>query len=397
MLYRELLATELQKKHDDFSRFASAQSSDLRDYVECFETFTSLTYGEIRRRLADLNDCGAVPSEEFNLAENFGMSFREAWKNHEEARAWALGVLRDRTTFAADGSQMFADREISLPVGAVQIGWFENPHDGAQNYTKQASFHILSPGELLSADEPLNPETRVGQRRFEEEVKVAKEFLLRKEGWEERGERMPLAFFDGTLMLSIALPKSNLQNEMLRQLVELVRLSAATKVPIVGFVDRSYARDLMTMIDTSSGRERGNNKTLDDVTLLKSITLRNWGDRTPFCFARRHGLEAFIDDASGESIVGVVYLRTTGEAAPARVDVPAWVYEEGLLDEVVDTVRAECVVGLGYPYAIETADQAAVISLRDRDLFLQTLQNFARENNLSIRVSRKAASKGRRR
>ncbi|MFS8160592.1 MAG: hypothetical protein ACMG6E_10400 [Candidatus Roizmanbacteria bacterium] len=67
------------------------------------------------------------------------------------------------------------------------------------------------------------------------------------------------------------------------------------------------------------------------------------------------------------------------------------------LNEVLDVVRAECVIGLGYPYTLETADQTAVITIQDREIFLQALQGFAKENNLEFRVSRKAASKGRRR
>jgi hypothetical protein len=68
-----------------------------------------------------------------------------------------------------------------------------------------------------------------------------------------------------------------------------------------------------------------------------------------------------------------------------------------LLEEVVDVVRAECVVGLGYPYALETADATAVISARDREVFFRALQEFANRGKLDFSVSRKDASKGRRR
>jgi hypothetical protein len=85
------------------------------------------------------------------------------------------------------------------------------------------------------------------------------------------------------------------------------------------------------------------------------------------------------------------------DAPPARIDIPAWVYEDGLLNELIDIVRAECVIGLGYPYAAETADQAAVISSADRDIFLRALQDMAAREKLGFSVSRKVASKGRRR
>ena len=116
----------------------------------------------------------------------------------------------------------------------------------------------------------------------------------------------------------------------------------------------------MTMLDSFEGEKSELVRSLDDVSILHAATLKNWGDRTPFCYSRRHGLGAFIDDKIGESLVGFVYLQTTSDNPPARLDIPSWIYEEGLLDEVVDTVRAECVIGLGYPYPLETADQMAV-------------------------------------
>jgi len=102
-------------------------------------------------------------------------------------------------------------------------------------------------------------------------------------------------------------------------------------------------------------------------------------------------------DERHQPLIGFTYLQTTGDGPPARLDVPAWVYEAGLLDDVVDAVRAECVSGLGYPYAIETADAAAVITARDRDQFLRLIQEFAEKESFAFRVSRKAASKVRRR
>ena len=397
MLFRELLTDELNKQREEFTRFTQNQTSDLHDYVEKLARLRGKSFAEINSCLQDVKDCGAIPSEEFILSDKFSMNFGETWANHEEARRWAFEILQNRTTFAADGSQLFAEREVSLPIAAVQIGWFENPHNDTLGYEKNARFFVLSPADLLSQDEPIIPETRVGQRRFEAEIEKAKEFLHKKQGWQERGERMPLAFYDGTLLLSIGLQKTQLQDDFIRHLVELARFSRDVKVPLIGYVDRSYARDLMTMLDVFSGIKGASIKTLDDVSVLHVSTLKNWGDRTPFCYSKRRGLSAFIDERTEKSLVGFVYLQTTGDSTPARIDIPSWIYEEGLLDEVLDTVRAECVIGLGYPYALETADQTAVITMRDREIFLRTLQDFAVREKLAFSVSRKSASKGRRR
>lgn len=403
MLYRELLTIELDKQREDFRRFAESQAGDLESYLGKLHLLTQTPYAEARQNLLSRN-AGAIPADEFERLKTFSVSFAEKWSNHEEARAWAAEKLRNRTTFAADGSQLFSEREVSLPVGAIQIGWFENPHDETQRYEKNAYFEILSPETLLQEqEEPVIPETRVGERRFHAEIEKTSEFLRKKQGWRERGEKMPLAFFDGTLLVSFSLPQTDLQDTFIKKMVGLVKLSRETEVPIVGYVDRSYARDLMNLLDSLDGTPASNKQTLYDSTILQASTenypptLQNWGDRTCFCYSRRKGLNAFLDEETGESLVGFAYLQTTGEGAPARIDIPAWIYEKGFLDEVLDAVRAECVIGLGYPYALETADATAVISIRDREIFLRALQDFAMREKLAFSVSRKSASKGRRR
>lgn len=396
MLYRKLLTEELRQKSEGFRRFALDQASELDNYTKKLSRFCAARITEISSVLRRAENCGALPSAELDGAKNFSTAFAEKWKNHEEARGWALEILEKRTTFAADGSQIFIEREASFPVGAIQIGWFENPHDETKSYEKNAAFFILSPSQLLSPEEPFIRETLIGHRRFTAEIEKISEFLQKKKDWRKRNERMPLAFYDNTLLLSVALPERDFQAEFIQKLVALVRLSRECEVPLVGYVDRSYARDLITMLDAFEGNS-GAGKTIDDVSLLNADSLKNWGERTPFCYSLRRGLNAFVDPETHESLVGFIYVKTSGEGVPARLDVPSWIYEQDLLNEVADVVRAECIIGLGYPYALETADQIALLTTRDREIFFQALQAFAKEHNLDFRVSGKSASKRRRR
>lgn len=67
------------------------------------------------------------------------------------------------------------------------------------------------------------------------------------------------------------------------------------------------------------------------------------------------------------------------------------------METVLNWVRAEVIVGGGYPYAIETADQTAVLQGPDRQLFYRILQDWADREDLNLRFSRKMISKTRRR
>jgi hypothetical protein len=394
MLFPELLNQEFARQREGFTRFDRKWRADVEYYVRALGQLDAAQARAARDLWAAAENC-ALPADEWERGGTFFAPFGLAWQTHEAARRWALEVLRERVTCAADGSQLNPGREVSLPVALLQVAWFENHHNAAGDYHKGARPLLLSPAELLDPVEGrVNPDTVISYRRFELETEALREFMERRRGWRARGERPPLAFLDGSLtyMLSFGGARTAVQDSYEDVTLRLLRLSRETEVSLVGYIDQSYSRDLVGLIDALRPSESAPNRYPFDAQLLSPF-LKGWGDRTVFCHYRRAGLE---DKLAGEG-VGFTYLQTTAEGAPARLEMPAWIYEAGLLNEIIDTVRAECVVGLGYPYAIETADQAAVITSRDREIFLRATQEFATQSGLSFRVSRKLASKARRR
>ena len=258
---------------------------------------------------------------------------------------------------------------------------------------------LMTPDDLFrDQEEPMNPDIRVEERRLLGEARRVGEYLTSKKGWRGRGERMPVAFFDNPLIVPFS--QKGLQKSFVGAVLELITLSEDAEVPVVGYVARSFSRDVITLINAFSGNDTA--PSVYDAGLFSASVggkklLKNWGDRTCFFYSDRVGLDVFVDQASGRSSVGFTYLSTTSDSTPARLDLPSWVYEKGLLDETVDVVLAECVVGLGYPYALETADQTAVIASRDREVFFRALQDYASRGKLDFSVSRKDQSKSRRR
>jgi hypothetical protein len=130
--------------------------------------------------------------------------------------------------------------------------------------------------------------------------------------------------------------------------------------------------------------------------------LLGWGARTPLFVCKRGSadqkqISVLEEFESQQQSIGFVYLKTGSQAPPARLEIPMWIHRQGLLDQVLDVVRAEVVVGNGYPYAIEAADAAAVISTRDREAFYALFQQFAERQGIKLHVSQKATSKARRR
>lgn len=74
---------------------------------------------------------------------------------------------------------------------------------------------------------------------------------------------------------------------------------------------------------------------------------------------------------------------------------PTWVYEqEGLLEEIIEVVMAESLVGNGYPYPIEVADSVAAIRHSEKEIFYNHLQKYLPVN---LQKSSKNISKSNRR
>ena len=402
MIQRDKIVVQLHANRDRFSEFDGSFRDEIRKYREALDQLSAIPREELNRRLADEQTPGALPTSELELAPNLCLNFKQSWSNHQEAREWARSVLLDHPTFAIDGSQIKHDPDYSIPIAAVQVAWFENHHTLDGRYTKDVKINVLTPDDLIVEydGESFISEQKVSLKRFELEVETMCELIEKLAKERDPNGPLPLAFFDSSLVISFA---DRLQGEMkdkhIGAMLRLLRCSKDTGIPIVGYVDMSYARDLTNMIARCFALKESQ-KVCD--AALVDLSLNHWGARTPVFICARGSadrkqkgvLESFAEFQQG---IGFVYLKTTSNLPPARLEIPIWVYQAGLLDQVIDLVRAEVVVGNGYPYVIQTADAAAVISAHDRQAFYEIFQRFASEQGVPLQISQKATCKHRRR
>lgn len=392
MLVRSKVISALEAKKDRFAGYQVELRDTLNSYREALERLPALSRAEIEARFeeADIPWPGALPTAEQDRLHDVIISAGGNWTNHEAARAWAREVLLGTPTFAVDGSQIPPSRDFSVPVGAVQIGWFENPHLPGGQYVKDLSFEVLAPDELAEEDENNTggdfPDWRVNLRRFELECRKVVEYLDTHAG----AQPAPLCFFDGSLVVSFAQHmRPPLRRAYVEAVAAMLRASEAGRVPLVGYVDTSYARDLVTMLYHIYHPPLA--PRLSDGALLRPRM--GWGDRSQVYGCARDD-QVLSEYGPQARQVCFAYLKTTADGAPARLEFPRWLAEdEAELERTLNLVRAECVVGNGYPYALETADVVAVIAPQDRERFYATFQQFAEKEGLALRHSRKALSK----
>jgi hypothetical protein len=275
-------------------------------------------------------------------------------------------------------------------VGAVQVAWFENAHSVEGRYVKDLVFEVLTPEELAPEEDDAGayPDVMVNVRRFVLECEMLAQRMERLAGQTPA----PVCFLDGSLVISFAAQmRPALRNRHIEAIARLLDASQRTRVPLVGYVDNSDAKDLVHLLRAL--RPELAPTPISDGALLR--TGMSWGERSE---AWRCARDDRLFEGTGAlpsyyDRVHFLYLKTTAEHPPVRLDLPAWLLEAGELERVVDVVRAECIVGTGYPYAVETADALAVISLADRERFYRTFQDYLTHLGLDLRYARKALSK----
>lgn len=397
MLDREKVLVALERKRPQFERYSAdlrRQQQTVRERLAAFHTRSAQEILAALQALA-VPWPGALPTPELDQADRLRLAFGTSWQTHQEARDWAVRVLAGHPVLAVDGSQIMPSKDFSIPVGAVQVGWYINFHAAGGRYIKDVEFEVLGPQELMESEDSgdsgdrAQPNWKVSQVRFVQECErlcsLMAEFATRP------APERPLCFFDGSFIISFA---GQMRPERAAPYIEAVRgllaCSEAYRVPLVAFVDRSYSRDFVALLDLLV--QGAPSLSLSDAALFDGL-LPAWGDRCPFFYCARSDALSHEGRADFYPEVAFTYMRLTRDRAPARLEVPRWMVEGGQAASALDLVRAECVVGAGYPYAVETADALAVISQADRERFYGLFEQFVQRSGLQFVQARKAASK----
>ncbi len=298
MLHKGKLQAALNRKHDQFSRHDGTYREQLRAHQQALETLYQryASSAELESVLPDdtdgMSSAGARPSIEFDrwLANATQCSyhgpvfrFGREFANHEQARQWAECV-EGLTTIAVDGSQLLPWRDASVPVALIQVGFFVNPHAQGCPYTKDVRIEVLAPDELM--DEARSESSEPDSYPYSDMQVTLRRHLLEVETLCSQMEQWasvrraggstydPVVFFDGSLIVSFAahMPDPYRQRYIDAALL-LLSTSERLRVPLVSYIDTSYARDIVTMLGCLDSREKqpllGETRRIHDALLWK--------------------------------------------------------------------------------------------------------------------------------
>jgi hypothetical protein len=361
------------------------QKTKLKDYLSAqFQKIISSTeeIDAFNEAVSESLETGFFFSSEFKT-QSIAKKFLNGNLQGFNVEDWKRQTLLDRPVVAVDGSQMNPDKNLNFVLAALQIGWFINWHSQSKPYEKNIDFEMIVPSEDLQ--ESVGLEGEIAYQRFSREVNKIEELIQKLST--DKYSKTPLALFDGGFTLSFLIQPGD-KKKHFNSLQKLFKLSHKFKIPVVAFVDSSMSSSITTTIKSILNDE--DSTKLPDVNLF-SKELSGWGDRSSVFIHHDKNLYPKREDFSDDYKVAYCYLKTsTMREYPSRVEFPLWIYKEGLLDEVVNVLLAECLIGNGYPYPLEVADSVSVIQSPERKIILRALEKKMGE---ALPVSSKLGSK----
>lgn len=390
----------------------SSEFEDRRSAILDYERETSGELEEYKKALPDLDHADAslnIALPQYSGARIFepGVAIRRflpaaAWNDRQDAMEWVDSVLAGVAVGSADGSQIYPDKNYGLPIAVVQIGSVRNRHTEESEYAQSTSATLITPDEFVDAEEYVFSKAFVDARRFALECDALIDLMHTSAGANTEtdmdadmdDDRIYL-LLDGTLVPShINALRANVKEIYLDAMRRLLDASNETGNPVIGYVDVSVQRDVVTMMRHIYGLPE--TKRLFDPVLFAGRL--NWGDRTKAFVCNR-------DDRRGADSPSVLdmYARHRDSIAffymrmgdlPSRIEFPIWCADDTAeIDRIADIIRAETVIRGSYPDILMVAHRNAVITTGEHSLFYRMLTRFCTEHGIAAYTGAKQVHK----
>jgi len=390
----------------------SSEFEDRRSAILDYERETSGELEEYKKALPNLDRADASLNSalpQYSGARIFepGETIRRflpaaAWNDRRDAVEWVDSVLAGVAVGSADGSQIYPDKNYGLPIAVVQIGSVRNRHTEESEYAQSTSATLVTPDEFVDAEEYVFSKAFVDARRFALECDALIDLMYTSAGANTEtdmdadmdDDRIYL-LLDGTLVPShINALRANVKEIYTGAMRRLLDASNETGNPVIGYVDVSVQRDVVTMMRHIYGLPE--TKRLFDPVLFAGRL--NWGDRTKAFVCNR-------DDRRGADSPSVLdmYARHRDSIAffymrmgdlPSRIEFPIWCADDTAeIDRIADIIRAETIIRGSYPDILMVAHRNAVITTGEHSLFYRMLTRFCTEHGIAAYTGAKQAHK----
>jgi hypothetical protein len=379
MLNLQDISKQFEEKRDAIKGYAKERSEASREYQKALEQLKTETM-EANQRLPRYSGARI-------LEGGITKPFPHKWKTLKEAQDWMDKTLSNITVGAVDGSQIYPDKNYSIPIAVIQTSTIYNKHTGDNHFKQTTRAIIITPEEFEAAHIYAYSNEFVDAHRFKAECEELQQLLSEHENI--------FALMDGSLILShINTLNKNIRNIYIRAIKKLLHTSKNTQNPVIAYTDNTHPRDLTHMLHYLYNLKKTK---LQDTCLLQYYL--RWGDRTSTFLCDRDDRRTTDGTPTPSTLdryeeyrdsIAFFYINL---GSLGRAEYPRWAYEQGLTEKIANILRAESIIRGGYPDLLIQAHKTALIQTREHALFHQLFENFCHAHNIPLPRSTKQQHK----
>ncbi|MHA1821862.1 MAG: DNA double-strand break repair nuclease NurA, partial [Promethearchaeota archaeon] len=271
-------------------------------------------------------------------------------------------------------------------------------------FERETNLDILGPLDILETNEQTQltsvQNEPINTKRFLMEIKLLENAI--KEYAKKFPETTSHFFLDGTLIPTFIQSYSKEHKKQhIKAIKSCLDTSKANVRPILGYIDSSSAKDVLSLIKIVT-QSLIKTDLISDATLLeyyirskKGLNQEiHWGDRTCAFICERNDQNYKNLHENKETYKIAFFYIKLNSGQMARVEFPTWcLKKDGMVEEIAQIVRNQSAMGNGYPYIIDKCHHEAIITAKDRMKFLGMFQEFCKKNNINFKIYNKFRSK----
>ncbi len=334
------------------------------------------------------------------------------FNTRKELIDWADSILTNKKIAAVDGSQIYEDRMIRIPVGLVRVVGLCVKYDGLTRPLILDEYHGINSEMKLPGGTPIEQNTLRLPNEFVDAFRAYYEHNLEIKLMEEKPD---LIISDNPLIQSYLLvgKDKEIKKELISYMMRMLYYSKIKKIPVIGITDSPQSKEFCELVKAIHDTDKNkwevsilDKKGIDDTHLIKDLL--DLYDRTcVFCSQNeildhyKQKVDINLDpkqdanylDLDFQKELGFYYTRLS-PLSIVRVELPLWIMKiPGLIDTIHQYICAQAAIGEGHPHLNMEAHHLVIIKSKYAQFFENVLLEEAAKTNIIFAGSTKELRK----
>jgi len=352
------------------------------------------------------------PNVPLPIEEKWIYTFNKQFKNRQELINFADGILTGKKVAAVDGSQIYEDRMIKIPVGLVRVLGICVTYDGKTLPKILDEYYGINSEMKLPGGTPI-PQNALGLPN--ESVDAYRSFFEHNLEIKLMDEKPEIIFSDNPLIQTYLLAgkTKEMRNEHIQSIMRMLYYSKVEKIPVIGLIDSSQSQEFCGLVKAIHDVEKKpwdmsliDKKGYQDTQLWSDIL--DLYDRT-CVFQSQHEIMTHysgriniekspqakpkLEDLNFTHDLCFYYTRLSPFGIQ-RIEIPLWIMKKpGLIDQIHKIICAQAALGEGHPHLLSQAHNFVVIRSQYSKFFVNVLLQEANYSGISFRGSTKELRK----